>query len=134
VTASVAITDTSFHHVAITKSGTTAIFYIDGVSIQHPHTGTTYSFSTPVGNRPRGGTRWQTVFTGRIDEVSVMGGRCPRPEIRPFTLPASLKNVRPIFPPYIITQPANQTVTVGSDVSIGVTAGGQHALKLSMAI
>lgn len=64
------ITDTSFHHVAMTKSGSTVIFYIDGVAdsvINFPYG---FEFLTPaaIGARP---DNQDNSFYGRIDELAV---------------------------------------------------------------
>src|SRR5262249_24519662 len=42
-----AITDTNFHHLAVTKSGSTIVFYVDGVSYSAPNYDPGFVFSTP---------------------------------------------------------------------------------------
>ena len=76
------VADTNWHHVAVTKSGQTAAFYVDGApaSGAMPYT-TTYTFteSAAVGSRgdARGGTFW-----GMVDEPSVYGRALSAAEIQ----------------------------------------------------
>lgn len=64
------VTDLNFHHVAVTKSGTTVIFYVDGVAETAPAYDKVYSFTTnaSVGARVDNST---SGFLGVIDEPAV---------------------------------------------------------------
>jgi hypothetical protein len=65
-----AVTDTSFHHVAVTKAGSKVVFYVDGKAFPMPPYHTTFEFSTP----PALGTRGDFLlnsFLGIIDEVAL---------------------------------------------------------------
>jgi hypothetical protein len=65
-----AVTDTSFHHVAVAKSGSKVVFYVDGRAFPMPPYHTTFEFSTP----PALGTRGDFLlnsFMGVIDEVAL---------------------------------------------------------------
>ena len=53
-TANVVIVDTSFHHLAVTKSGTSVVFYVDGVAYPAPSYSSIFTFSTGVGLGARG--------------------------------------------------------------------------------
>lgn len=64
------ITDTNYHHVAVTKSGSTVTFYIDGVSNSVVCLGETFDFSAPVGIGGEGDDA-DSSFLGRIDELAV---------------------------------------------------------------
>ena len=64
------ITDTNFHHVAVTKSGLTVVFYVDGVAYPAGTTGDTYQFTTPAAIGARGDTLAGS-FYGAIDEMSI---------------------------------------------------------------
>ena len=48
------ITNTDFHHVAVTKSGSTVFFYIDGTAYAVPVYVTSYDFSSPAAVGARG--------------------------------------------------------------------------------
>jgi hypothetical protein len=69
VYSSVLITDLQFHHLAVTKSGQSVAFYIDGVFDRKVTYAGTFSFETAlaIGGRGDAGGR----FMGTIDELSV---------------------------------------------------------------
>lgn len=75
VSAGPAITDTNLHHVAVTKSGTSVVFYVDGAAypVAAPYTDT-FQFTTPAAIGVRGdhlnGDNNDSFF-GTIDEVSI---------------------------------------------------------------
>jgi len=54
VAPNVAITDTAQHHFAVTKTGTTVVFYVDGVAYSVPAYSTTYTFGSSGGIGARG--------------------------------------------------------------------------------
>jgi hypothetical protein len=65
-----AVTDTLFHHVAVTKTGSKVVFYVDGRAYPMPPYHTRFEFSTP----PAIGTRGDYLlnsFMGMIDEVAL---------------------------------------------------------------
>jgi len=65
------VSDTNWHHVAVTKSGTTAMFYIDGAPSSAPISyTTTYQFDTSAAIGSRGDARGGTFF-GMVDEPSI---------------------------------------------------------------
>jgi hypothetical protein len=70
-----AITDTNFHHVAVTKSGISVTFYIDGSAypVATPYSDT-FQFTTPAAISGRGDNlngNNNDSFFGTIDEVSI---------------------------------------------------------------
>jgi hypothetical protein len=95
------ITDTNWHHVAVTKSGTSVVFYVDGLAYPAPSPYTSvFNFNTDIAIGARGDTLANS-FLGSIDELSVYnralsqseiqaiynagsGGKCPAP-CRPHT-------------------------------------------------
>jgi hypothetical protein len=70
VTTSPKITDTNFHHLAVTHSGTNTVFYVDGVATTMPPYNPTFTFGTSAAIGARGDGAAGT-FLGVIDEVSV---------------------------------------------------------------
>ena len=54
VAISAAVTDTAFHHIAVTKSGTTVVFYLDGVAWSADPLGTSFSFTNSAAIGARG--------------------------------------------------------------------------------
>jgi hypothetical protein len=69
---SLQVTDTSFHHVAVTKSGTTVKFYVDGVEELAPDYDPGFFFETnfAIGNRGDPFVNPNT-FIGIIDEIAL---------------------------------------------------------------
>ncbi len=65
-----AITDTEWHHVALTKSGSTVVFYIDGAAYSVSAYNSEFSFDADVGIGARGGDL-DSGFYGWIDEMAV---------------------------------------------------------------
>jgi alpha-tubulin suppressor-like RCC1 family protein len=67
------ITDTNWHHVSVTKNGTTLAFYVDGMlqptPSPTPYTSTfQFTSSAAIGSRGDGGGN---TFYGKIDELSI---------------------------------------------------------------
>jgi hypothetical protein len=73
---SVQVNDTAFHHVAVTKSGTTVKFYVDGVEEVAPPYVPVFEFTTNAAIGARGDISFPTglqfnVFLGAIDELAI---------------------------------------------------------------
>ena len=76
------ITDTNFHHVALTKAGGTVVFYLDGVRFYPvPNYSGTFIFTSSIGigYRPDNG---DNSFLGTIDEMGVFNRALSASEIR----------------------------------------------------
>ncbi|MEQ1920898.1 MAG: LamG-like jellyroll fold domain-containing protein [Pyrinomonadaceae bacterium] len=65
------ITDTLYHHVAVTKSGNQVIFYVDGVASAPVTYNTTFTFTTNAAIGARGDGDVRNAFFGSIDELEV---------------------------------------------------------------
>lgn len=72
------VTDGAWHHVAITRSGTSVNLYVDGVSTGTPYTNSAvWDYTTPVvGNNPSdgGATTTQLGYVGNIDDLRITNG------------------------------------------------------------
>jgi hypothetical protein len=119
------ITDTNFHHVAVTKSGLTVVFYVDGVAYPAGTTGDTYQFTTPAAIGARGDTLAGS-FYGAIDEMSIYNRGLLATEIAGI-FNAGAAGKCPI--PVITTQPVSQSVLVGSQVQFSVVAQSTNSLS-----
>ena len=76
------ITDTNWHHVALTKAGTNVVFYVDGVSYPAPSSYTSvFNFDTDVAIGARGDNLAGS-FLGSIDELSVYNRALSQSEIQ----------------------------------------------------
>jgi hypothetical protein len=75
------ITDTSFHHLAVTKSGNTVVFYVDGTAYPVPSYTTTFTFTSPVGIGYRPDNQ-ENSFLGTLDEIGFFNRALSAPEIQ----------------------------------------------------
>jgi hypothetical protein len=64
------IIDTSFHHLAVAKSGENVVFYVDGKSSPAPAFSPTFDFATAAALGARGDDLGNS-FLGTIDETAV---------------------------------------------------------------
>src|ERR1051326_1909491 len=124
VPASTSITDTNFHHLAVTKVGTTVVFYVDGLAYTaapYNSGGFTFTTAAEIGSW---GSPFSSTFYGTIDEVAVYSRALSAAEIQGiYNAERSGKCPVP-FAPFIVSQPTNQTVTAGSNVTVYVQVGG----------
>jgi Concanavalin A-like lectin/glucanases superfamily/Immunoglobulin domain/Lectin C-type domain/Chitobiase/beta-hexosaminidase C-terminal domain len=115
------ITDLNWHHIAATKSGSTVVYYIDGVAYPAPAYDPGFVFNTPASIGGIGNTY---NFYGSVDELSIYNRALSPGEIRSiYTASSSGKCVTPI-PPSLNSQPANQTATVGGSATFSVITAG----------
>jgi hypothetical protein len=127
VIAGPSITDTNLHHVAVTKSGSSVVFYVDGVS-----NSVTYSTSFSFGSTPAIGARGDTLgnsFLGTLDEVSVYNRALTVSEVQSIYGAGSQGKCYGAVAPVIVSQPTNRTVTVGDTATFIVTANGTAPLS-----
>jgi len=118
------ITDTNFHHLAVTKSGTSVVFYVDGVAYPAPFYSTSYSFNTSPAIGARGddpGGNGTSDFFGEIDEVSVYNIALAASDVQSIYNAGSVGKCSSV-PPSIITQPTDQTVPAGASAIFSVQA------------
>ena len=82
VNGTIAIADTSYHHIAVTKSGNQVTFYVDGVQ-DGPFTyNETFSFATDVAIGSCGDARTVGSFFGSVDELEVFNRPLTATEIQ----------------------------------------------------
>ena len=126
VNSSVQITDTNFHHVALTKSNSTIIFYVNGTA----YPANSYNPGFTFGTSPAIGARGDTLgnsFWGSIDELSFYNRALSAPEIQSIYTASYLGKCD--VAPTIVTHPQSQTATVGSNVTLTVSATGSIPLS-----
>jgi uncharacterized repeat protein (TIGR01451 family) len=123
---SAGITDTNFHHVAVTKNGYLVTFYIDGVPYPAAIDGDTFSFTTAaaIGNRA---DTVNSGFFGSIDDVAVFN--------RPLA-PAEIQSIYNAgaagmcsLPASIVGEPVSVTNATGANVVFSVAATGSPPLS-----
>ena len=77
----VTILDTGWHHLAITKSGSTVVFYVDGIGYPAPPYDSTFDFYTDVAIGARGDD-FESTFRGAVDEILIFNRILTADEIR----------------------------------------------------
>ena len=126
-----AVTDTNWHHVAVTTSGGTVVFYIDGVAYPYGSYNPTYQFTTPAaisGRADNLNANNNASFLGSIDEVSVYNRALSANEIYAIYAAGSAGKCMNELSPVIIEQPTNQIATEGDLVTFTVSAYGTAPL------
>jgi hypothetical protein len=123
-----AVTDTNWHHVAITKNGSTITFYLDGVGYAAPAYNVTFTFAggPGLGYRPDNG---DNSFYGSIDELSIYSRALPALEVQDIYLAGNGGKCFSPTPPSITSQPLSQTNYVGQTASFNVAATGTLPLN-----
>jgi Concanavalin A-like lectin/glucanases superfamily/Immunoglobulin domain/Immunoglobulin I-set domain len=116
----------TWHHLAVTRSGSLFSFYVDGALVS------TGSSSTPIPaiTAPLTiGESENTFFMGGLeDEVTIYSRALSAGEIDTIYVEGSGGKCGPSLAPFILTQPQGQTVFAGSNVTLGVSAGGSPSL------
>jgi hypothetical protein len=128
VTAAPAITDTDFHHVAVTKAATNVVFYVDGIAYPVPGYGSTFTFTTSAAIGARG-DNLASSFLGMIDELSIYSRALSSVEMQAIFLAGISDKCLSTVGPTIIIHPTNRTVTAGTNITFNVAAAGSAALK-----
>jgi len=126
VSSSVQITDTSFHHVAVTKTGGSVVFYVDGIAYPAPSYDPGFSFTSQAAIGARGDNSGNS-FLGLIDEVAVFNRALAASEIQSIYNAGSSGKCGTA--PFITSQPTNQVATVGANVTFTVVADGTRPLS-----
>ncbi len=127
VLAGVSISDTSFHHVAVTKSGGAVVFYLDGVAYSAAAYNPGFYFNAPAAIGAQGNDL-TSAFFGTIDEVSVYSRALAAGEIQNIYVAGSFGKCAGTFPPLIVSQPTNETVFVSEGAMFSVLASGSAPL------
>ncbi|MFO1019168.1 MAG: LamG-like jellyroll fold domain-containing protein [Planctomycetales bacterium] len=119
------ITDTGFHHVAITKSGASVIVYVDGVAETLAPYQTFFSFFTnpAIGARADNGTG---SFNGVLDEVAIFNRPLGPTEIQSLMTdndPKAVGNLLPLIDIAVNNRPSTnlfgKIVTTGAATLTG---------------
>src|SRR4030095_4580384 len=82
------ITDTNFHHVAVTKSGSPVILYLDGFAEAVGPYDPGFVFDGPMAIGARGGDLFNS-FLGLIDEMSIYNRALSNAEVQAIYYAAS---------------------------------------------
>jgi hypothetical protein len=127
-----------WQHVALEYDRTTGngTLYVNGAIVAQQNFGSMVlqtSYNLWVGHRPGdspGDWTYNTILGGPLDELSLYNRALSPAEIAAIYQAGSGGKCLPSpIPPAIITQPTNQFVTVGDNVSFSVTASGTAPLN-----
>ncbi len=117
------ITNTAWHHLAVTKSNATVIIYVDGVALPAMTYNPTFLFTTPLGIGARSDTLANS-FLGAIDEPAIFNRPLTSDEIlRIYNSTLAGKCFTPV-PPSVSIQPANRVVLIGTSNQISPDIAG----------
>ncbi len=131
VTAGGPVTDTNWHHLAVTKSGSTVVFYIDGVAYPAPAYNPGFVLVPPavIGAWIHHGTVVDNTLYGSIDEVGVYNRALSAAEIQAVYGADGAGKCSDLIAPSVTTQPLSQLATTGSGVTLNVVASGSQPLS-----
>ena len=115
-----------WYHVAVTWSGTTFSFYLDGVL----NSTATSSVAIPTANAALTIGEAENSFfqAGFQDEVSIYSRALSGSEIQTVYTAGSGGKCQPTNAPSILTQPQSQVAMVGASVNLSVVASGTPPL------
>jgi hypothetical protein len=123
------VNDGQWHHVAGVYDGTNMFLYVDGtLDASQPAMGSISQNSSPVciGQTAQSSGYF---FNGLIDEASIYNRGLTASEIQTIYAAGSGGKCPMSTPPFITSQPTNQTVFVGGTANFSVTAGGASPLS-----
>ncbi|MET0752067.1 MAG: LamG-like jellyroll fold domain-containing protein [Pyrinomonadaceae bacterium] len=111
------ITDTNWHHVAVTQSGpaftagTQTVFYLDGVADTPVGYGPQFTFTTNAAIGSRGDGLTDNVFFGAIDELSIYDRALSAAQIQAIFASGAAGKCKPLA----TTAPDNQVLWLAGD-------------------
>jgi hypothetical protein len=121
------ISDTDFHHVAITKDGSNVVFYVDGNAYPGDPYTTVFTFNTALALGARGGD-FANSFLGNIDELSFYNRALTGAEVYAIYFAGNAGKCAGPTTPSISVQPQDRIASVGTNVSFSVLAAGSVPL------
>jgi hypothetical protein len=128
VTSMATIVDTNLHYVAVTKTGTTVLFYIDGMADPAVNYGDTFNFNSPAAIGARGDTLANN-FIGMVDELSIYDRPLSPSELQLiYTASFAGKCLMPVAP-FLVTSPVGFRVTSGASATLSAVAAGSGPLS-----
>ncbi len=124
VSSTIKVTDTNFHHVAVTKTNATVTFYVDGTNAGTSSYDPGFVFTTPV-NIGAIGDFQEESFYGIIDELAFYNRALESAEIQGIYAAGRFGRCVPLT---IIVQPTNSLGFVGGASTFSVAALGSAPL------
>ena len=121
------VTDTALHHVAVTKSGTTVVFYLDGVAYTVPAYAGVFYFSSQA-SIGAVGTSQVCSFYGLNDETAIYNRALTAAEIQSIYNNGSSGKCAVAYPPVLVLVPASQSIALHGTANLVVSAAGSVPL------
>lgn len=128
VSSVITVSDTNYHHVAVTRTGETAVFYVDGVASVAPPYNPLFEFNTDAAIGARS-DNFDNSFFGRIDELCIYSRALSEFEIQSIFLAGGEGKCQPAIAPQIISHPADVAVETGGSTTLMVQAMGATPLS-----
>jgi len=131
VVSNVRITDTNWHHVVLTKSGSLLVFYLDagaGQAVTNDFGGFVFAGGGHIGARLNRYSQIDNSFLGVIDELSFYDRALTPPEVLSQFNAGSAGKCVTDRPATIVVQPQDQTVTEGEEAIVAVGVNGSPPL------
>lgn len=115
------ITDTNWHHVAVSISGSQAVFYLDGVADTPINYAATFAYTTNAAIGARGDSDARNAFFGAVDELSIYNRVLTAAEIRDQFYAGNGGKYKGAVNPTVsnTTKTGEATVTFGSVTNAG---------------
>ncbi|MGI8821098.1 MAG: LamG-like jellyroll fold domain-containing protein [Chthoniobacterales bacterium] len=117
------LTDTNYHHIAVTKQGGTVTFYLDGVADAPINYNPTFVFNTPAGIAARGDNDVQNAFFGDIDELEIFNRALTATEIQAIFNAGAAGKCKPPQPAAAFSRKTQGTGSFDIDLVPFATAG-----------
>ncbi len=115
------VTDTNFHHVAVTKAGTSVVFYLDGTPGAAVSYGPTFSFTKDLSLGARldvsapSSTALTATFAGVLDEIEIFSRALTADEINAIFSAGSAGKCK--VPPTTTTTTSSTSTTTSTTTS-----------------
>ncbi len=106
-----AITDTNWHHVAVIRSGSQTVFYLDGAPDTPINYAPQFSFTTNAAIGSRGDGQTDNVFFGAIDELAIYNRELSASEIQSIYNSGTTGKCKPLA----TLPPDNQVLWLAGD-------------------
>ncbi|MSU58286.1 MAG: hypothetical protein EXS35_08915 [Pedosphaera sp.] len=127
VPSSAMVTDTNWHHIAVTKQGQSLMFYLDGVAFAAPPFGSdVFTFTAPgyIGCWQNPSLSLDNSFFGAIDELAVYNRALTPAELTEIFSAGSFGKCLDGIPPVIYQQPVGGSFSAGFDLALWTVAAG----------
>lgn len=119
--------DTNFHHVAVSKSGSSVVFYLDGIEDPAPAYNAVFEFNEPVAIGASG--NGLACFLGLIDEASIYNRALSQVEVQTIHEAGTTGKTHAFVKPFIRQQPESQVAYYGEDFKFELIAIGAEPLS-----